>query len=67
MASKSGILSPFRHHSQQEEKIELWGMKKRKVDEEESKLFTNYCDYGKNDLVDQEGEGGGLLAYPENV
>ena len=34
-------------------------MKKRKVDEEESKLFTNYCDYGKNDLVDQEGEGGG--------
>ena len=40
---------------------------KRESDEEESKQFVNCVIMVKDDLVDQEGEGGGLLACPENV
>ena len=42
-------------------------MKKRESDEEESKQFVNCVIMVKDDLVDQEGEGEGLLACPENV
>ena len=64
--SQEGVfLQPFRHHSHQDKwKDEGW---KRKSDKAESKYFVNCVIMVKDDLVDQEGEGGGLLAYPENV
>ena len=40
---------------------------KKESDEIESKWFVNCVIKVKDDLVDQEVEGGGLLAYPENV
>ena len=40
---------------------------KRESDEIESKQFVNCVIKVKDDLVDQEGEDGGLLAYQENV
>ena len=55
---------PLRHHSHQE-KIKKKGMRdeERESDEE----VNSFVIMVKDDLVDQEGEGGGLLAYPENV
>ena len=40
---------------------------KRESDEEESKQLVNCVIMVKDDLVEQEGEGGGLLACPGNV
>ena len=40
---------------------------KGESDKAGSKQFVNCVIMVSDDLVDQEGEGGGLLAYPENV
>ena len=66
--SQKGVFRlPFRHHSHQKEMIKNMRDEKRESDKEKSKKFVNCVIMVKGDLVDQEEEGGGLLAYPENV
>ena len=61
--SQKGVFRlPFRHHSHQEKRLNM-----RNEERESDEEVNSFVIMVKDDLVDQEGEGGGLLAYPENV